>query len=155
LGMLTLLKRLATLEARGPQNVSDHGGMMHEPALPPDIVLRPCPAFCGRDRRTRVRGDRIVSAVLLLDPAPLPEGRSIPAQDGPQTPTRGRPQVLSLLKRVATPEARVTQDASNSSRPPSTASPVQKRPRRRRAAEGRQPGATPGHPGPPQVRLEP
>jgi len=53
-----------------------------------------------------VRGDRIGSALLLLDPAPLPDGLGIPAEDGPQTPMSVRHPFLSLLKRVATLEAR-------------------------------------------------
>lgn len=96
-----------------------------------------------------------MSALLLLDPAPLPEGLGIPAANWHQTPTSVRPHFLSLLKRVETLEARFHQDASNSSRPPSTDSPAKKRARRTPAAERRQPGAQLGHPGHPQVLLEP
>jgi len=96
-----------------------------------------------------------VSALLLLDPAPLPDGLGIPAEDWHQTPTSVRHHFLSLLKRVETLEARFNQDSSNSSRLPSTDSPAKKRQRRIPAAERRKPGAKPGHPGHPQVLLEP
>ena len=95
-----------------------------------------------------------MSALLLLDPAPLPDGLGIPAQDWHQTPTSVRHHLLSLLKRVETLEARFNQDSSNSSRLPSTDSPAKKRQRRIPAAERRKPGAKPGHPGHPQVLLE-
>ena len=61
--------------------------------------------------------------LLLLDPVPLPDGLSIPAEDWHQTPTSVRRQVLCLLKRVDALEARLNQDSSNSSRPPSTDAP--------------------------------
>jgi transposase len=96
-----------------------------------------------------------VSAVLLLDPAPLPDGLGIPAEDWHQTPTSVRHHFLSLLKRVETLEARFNQDSSNSSRPPSTDAPSKKRARRVPAAEHRKPGGKPGHPGYSQVLLEP
>jgi transposase len=96
-----------------------------------------------------------VSAVLLLDPAPLPDGLGIPAEDWHQTPTSVRHHFLSLLKRVETLEARFNQDSSNSSRPPSTDAPSKKRARRVPAAEHRKPGGKPGHPGHSQVLLEP
>jgi transposase len=96
-----------------------------------------------------------VSALLLLEPFPLPEGLGIPAEDWQQTPTSVRHQFLSLLKRVEALETRFNQDSSNSSRPPSTDSPAKKRQRRAIAAERRKPGARPGHPGHPQVLLEP
>ena len=41
-----------------------------------------------------------MSALLLLDPAPLPEGLDIPAADWQQTPTSVRHHFLFLLKRV-------------------------------------------------------
>ena len=88
-----------------------------------------------------------MSALLLLDPAPLPDGLGISAEDWQQTPTNVRHHFLSLLKRVETLEARFNQDSSNSSRPPSTDSPAKKRARRTHAAERRKPGAKPGHPG--------
>jgi transposase len=96
-----------------------------------------------------------VSALLLLDPVPLPEGLGIPAEDWHQTPTSVRQHFLSLLKRIETLEAQFNQDSSNSSRPPSTDSPAKKRARRTPAAERRTPGAKPGHPGHHQVLLEP
>jgi transposase len=63
--------------------------------------------------------------------------------------------VLTLLKRLATLEARVHQNSSNSSQPPSTDAPATKRPHRWPTAERRKPGGKPGHPGHPQVLLEP
>jgi transposase len=96
-----------------------------------------------------------VGDLLLLDPVPLPDGLSIPAEDWHQTPTSVRCQVLCLLKRVDALEARLNQDSSNSSRPPSTDSPSKKRQRRTKAAERRKPGAKLGHPDHQQVLLEP
>src|SRR4030095_1902434 len=96
-----------------------------------------------------------MSALLLLDPTPLPDGLGIPAEDWHQTPTSVRHHFLSLLKRVETLEARCNQDSSNSSRPPSTDSPPKKRARRTHAADPRKPGAKPGHPGHHQGLLEP
>jgi hypothetical protein len=49
-----------------------------------------------------------VSALLLLDPIPLPDGLSIPAEDWRETPMSVRHQVLSLLKQVETLEAVLT-----------------------------------------------
>jgi transposase len=63
--------------------------------------------------------------------------------------------VLILLKRLDALEARLHQDSSNSSRPPSTDAPLKRRQRRLPAADRRKPGAKPGHPGHPQVLLEP
>jgi transposase len=91
----------------------------------------------------------------LLDPAPLPEGLGIPAEDWQQTPLSVRLAVLTLLKRLDALEARLHQDSSNSSRPPSTDSPVKKRQGRTKAAERCTPGAKRGHPGHHQVLLEP
>ena len=96
-----------------------------------------------------------MSALLLLDPAPLPDGLGIPAEDWHQTPTSVRHHFLSLLKRVKTLEARFHQDSSNSSRPPSPDSPAQKRQRRVPAAERRKPGAKPDHPDHSPGLLEP
>jgi transposase len=96
-----------------------------------------------------------VGDLLLLDPVPLPDGLSIPAEDWHQTPSSVRRQVLCLLKRVDALEARLNQDSSNSSRPPSTDSPAKKRQRRTKAAERRKPGAKLGHPDHQQVLLEP
>jgi hypothetical protein len=58
-----------------------------------------------------------------LDPAPLPEGLDIQADDGHQTPGSVRLVVLTLLTRLETFEARLNQNPSNSSRPPSTDTP--------------------------------
>jgi transposase len=90
-----------------------------------------------------------VSALLRLDPVPLPDGLSIPAEDWRQTPISVRHQVLSLLKQVEALEARLNRDLSNSSRPPSTDSLSKNRQRRVQAAERRKPGAKPGHLGHP------
>jgi transposase len=90
-----------------------------------------------------------------LDPAPLPEGLPLPAADWHQTPLSVRLVVLTLLKRLKMLEARLPQDSSNSSRPPSTDVPLKKRQRRKPAADQRKPGANPGHPGHPHVLLEP
>src|SRR5262245_22684355 len=86
---------------------------------------------------------------------PLPAGLAIPAEDWHQPPASVRSQFLALLKRVKVLAARVNRDSSHSSRPPSTEAPAKKRQRRRQAAERRQPGAQPGHPGHHQVLLEP
>jgi hypothetical protein len=91
----------------------------------------------------------------VLDPASLPEGLGIPAEDWYQTPVSVRLVMLTLLKRLETLEARGNQHSSNSSRPPSTDAPSTKRQRRIPATERRKPGGKPGHPGHPQVRLEP
>ena len=91
----------------------------------------------------------------VLDPTPLPEGLGIPAEDWHQTPRSVRLVVLALLKRLEVLEAQVHQNSSNSSRPPSTDAPATKRQRRTKAAARRRPGAKPGHPGHPQVLLEP
>ena len=90
-----------------------------------------------------------------LDPAPLPEGLGIPTEDWHQTPVSVRLVMLTLLKRLEALEARLTQNSSNASRPPSTDAPAPKRQRRRPAAERRQPGGKRGHPGQPQVLLAP
>ena len=89
------------------------------------------------------------------DPAPLPEGLDIPAEDWQQTPRSVRLVMLTLLQRLEALEARLHQDSSNSSRPPSTDAPLKKRHRRMQAADRRKPGAKPGHPGHIQVLLEP
>jgi transposase len=96
-----------------------------------------------------------VSALLQLDPVPLPDGLSIPAEDGRETPINVRHQVLSLLKQVEALAARLHRDSSNASRPPSTDSLLKKRQRRVQASERRKPGAKPGHPGHHQGLLEP
>jgi transposase len=90
-----------------------------------------------------------------LIPPPLPEGLGISAEDCHQTPWRVRLVMLTLLKRLEALEARLPQNSSNSSRLPSTDAPATKRQRRRLATERRQPGGTRGHPGHPQVLLEP
>ena len=91
----------------------------------------------------------------MLDPAPLPEGLDIPVEDWHQTPLSVRLVVLTLRKRLDTLEARLHQNSSNSSQPPSTDAPATKRQRRRPAAERRKPGGKRGHPGHPQALLEP
>ncbi len=77
----------------------------------------PLPTLCCRAircvlemmlTRYEVPGDRLVSALLLLDPAPWPEGLGIPAADGHQTPTSVRHQFLALLKQVDALEARLS-----------------------------------------------
>jgi transposase len=90
-----------------------------------------------------------------LAPALLPEGFGIPAEDWSQTPQSVRLMVLTLLKRLEAREARLYQNSSHASRPPSTDRPSTKRQRRMKAAECRKPGAKPGHPGHQQVLLEP
>ena len=90
-----------------------------------------------------------------LAPAPLPEGLGTSAEDWQQPPPSVRLVVRTLLKRLEALEARVPQHSANSSRPPSTDAPATKRQRRKPAAERRKPGGTPGHPGHPQVLLEP
>jgi transposase len=91
----------------------------------------------------------------VLDPALLPAGLEIPTEDWHQTPVRVRLVLLTLLQRLETLEARLTQNSSNSSRPPSTDAPATKHQRRQPAAERRQPGGTRGHSGHPQVLWEP
>jgi transposase len=90
-----------------------------------------------------------------LDPAPLPEGLDIPAAEWQQTPLSVRLLVLALLKRLEVLASRLHRASSNSSRPPSTDAPSTKRQRRKQVAERRKPGGKPGHPGHPQVLLEP
>jgi transposase len=89
------------------------------------------------------------------DPAPLPDGLDLAAADWQQTPLHVRLLVLALLKRLDALESRVHQNSSNSSRPPSTDAPTTKRQRRKHAAEQRQPGGQPGHPGHPPMLLAP
>lgn len=96
-----------------------------------------------------------MSALLLYDSIPLPEGLGISAEDWHQPPTSVRCQLFSLLKRVEPLAARFHQDSSNSSRPPSTDTPAKKRARRTHAATRCTPGATRGHPRQPQGLLEP
>ena len=91
----------------------------------------------------------------VLEPTALPEGLGIPAEDWQQTPRSVQLGVLTLLKRLETLEARLKQNSSNSSRPPSTDTPSTKRQRRRPAAERRKPRGKHGHPGHLQVLLEP
>jgi transposase len=90
-----------------------------------------------------------------LDPTSLPDGLDIPIADWQQTPLRVRRVMQTLLTRLDALEARLHQDSSNSSRPPSTDTPATKRQRRTTAAARRKPGAKPGPPGHPQVLLEP
>lgn len=90
-----------------------------------------------------------------LDPTSLPDGFDIPIADWQQTPLSVRRVMQTLLTRLDALEARLHQDSSNSSRPPSTDTPATKRQRQTTAAARRKPGAKPGHPGHPQVLLEP
>jgi transposase len=89
------------------------------------------------------------------DTVPLPDGLDIAAADWQQTPPHVRRVLLTLLKRLEALEARLHQDSSNSSRPPSTDSPEKKRHRRMPVADRHKPGAKPGHSGHPQTLLEP
>ena len=82
------------------------------------------------------------------DPAPLPDGLDLPVAEWQQTPRSVRLLGLALLKRL---EARMHQNLSNSSRPPSTDAPTTKRQRRRPAAERRKPGGKPGNPSHQQI----
>jgi Family of unknown function (DUF6444)/Transposase IS66 family len=90
-----------------------------------------------------------------LDPAPLPEGLGISAEDWQPPPPSVRLVVRTLLKRLEALAARGHQHSANSSRPPSPDAPATKGQRRQPAAERRKPGGPPGHPGHPQVLLEP
>jgi transposase len=90
-----------------------------------------------------------------LDPTSLPEGLDIPAADWQQTPLSVRLVMRNLLVRLEALEARLHQDSSNSSRPPSTDTPLKRRQRRMKAADRRKPGGKPGHAGHPQALLEP
>ena len=92
---------------------------------------------------------------LAYQSTPLPPKPGIPVSDWQRTPTTVQDEFLSLLKRVDTLEAQLNRDSSNSSRPPSTDSAAKKRERRKPTTERRKPGAKPGHPGHPQVLLEP
>lgn len=91
----------------------------------------------------------------LDDPTSLPDGLDIAAEDWQPTPHSVRLGVLALFKRLAGLEARVNQNSSNSSRPPSTDAPAQKRQRRMNPAARRRPGGKPGHPGHPQALVAP
>lgn len=91
----------------------------------------------------------------VLDPTSLPEGLDISAEAWHQTPLNVRLVVLTLLTRLEALEARLHQDSSNSSRPPSTDAPLKRRQRHLPAADRRKPGAQSGPPGHPQVLLEP
>jgi transposase len=91
---------------------------------------------------------------------PLPAGLPPDAPSWEQTLLMMRQLIVQLLAviqqqaaRIATLEARLSQNSSNSDRPPSSAPPYAKRPARS-GAQG-QPGAKPGHPGHRQVLLTP
>ena len=90
-----------------------------------------------------------------LIPHPCQRNWVYQLEDWHQTPVSVRLVVLTLLTRLDTLEARLNQNSSNSSRPPSTDAPATKRQRRMPAAERRKPGGKHGHPGHPQVLLEP
>ena len=121
-------------------------------------LLRPL-LFCWPPRYFVIemgsRGQRRLLVSDVLDPAPLPEGLGIPAEDWYRTPVSVRLVVLTLLKRLETLEARLQQNSANSSRPPFTDTPSTKRQRRIPAAERRKPGGKRGHLGHPQVLLDP
>jgi transposase len=91
---------------------------------------------------------------------PLPAGLPLDSTSWEQTPPVVRQVVVHLLAviqqqagRIAALEARLSQNSSNSDRPPSSDPPYAKRP----ACSGIQgrPGAKPGHPGHRQVLLAP
>ncbi|MGH8072198.1 MAG: IS66 family transposase [Candidatus Entotheonellia bacterium] len=91
---------------------------------------------------------------------PLPAGLPLDALGWEQTLLMMRQLIVQLLTviqqqaaRIAALEARLSQNSSNSDRPPSSAPPYAKRPARS-GAQG-QPGAKPGHPGHRQVLLIP
>lgn len=95
-----------------------------------------------------------------MEPAPknpeaMPAGLEITPADWQQTPPSVQALVVTLLQRLEVVEARLTQDATTSQRPPSTDSPYTKT---RRPAEGpppRKAGGQPGHPGHRQALLTP
>jgi transposase len=91
---------------------------------------------------------------------PLPAGLPLDSTSWEQTPPVVRQVVIQLLAsiqqqagQIAALEARLSQNSSNSDRPPSSDPPYAKR----SARSGRQgrPGAKPGHPGHRQVLLAP
>jgi transposase len=91
---------------------------------------------------------------------PLPAGLPLDSTSWEQTPPVVRQVVVQLLAviqqqagRIAALEARLSQNSSNSDRPPSSDPPIEKRP----ASSGIQgrPGAKPGHPGHRQALLAP
>jgi transposase len=91
---------------------------------------------------------------------PLPTGLALDAASWEQTPLVVRQLVADLLAviqqqagRIAALEARLSQNSSNSDRPPSSDPPYEKRPARS-GGKGR-PGAKPGHPGHRQALLAP
>src|SRR5215471_12573933 len=107
-----------------------------------------------------------------MPPGDVMEPRSAPAntvwpfpftpQDWEQTPPTVqayvrtlRNEVTQLHDYVETLEARLTQNSTTSSRPPSSDSPYKKPRRRTTAATPRKAGGKPGHPGHPQVLLPP
>jgi hypothetical protein len=90
-----------------------------------------------------------------LAPTSLPAGLDIPAADGQHTPLRVRLVVCPLLTRLEALAARRHQASANSSRPPSTETPLNRRHRRQPAADRRTPGATPGPLGHPHTLLAP
>jgi transposase len=85
-----------------------------------------------------------------------------PPEDWEQTPPAVQAYLHTVHKalgqlqeRVATLEARLTQNSTTSSRPPSSDSPYKKPRQRTHATTPRKAGGTPGHPGHRQVLLSP
>src|SRR5437762_819160 len=85
-----------------------------------------------------------------------------PPQDWEQTPPAVqaylrtvRDELGQLQERVDTLEARLTQNSTTSSRPPSSDSPYKKPRQRTNATTPRKAGGKPGHPGHRQVLLSP
>lgn len=89
------------------------------------------------------------------EPEDVPAGLDIPPADWQQTPASVKTLVLALLKRLEALEARLTQDAATSHRPPSTDSPYKKRRQPSGRASARKAGGQPGHPGHRQRLLVP
>jgi transposase len=96
----------------------------------------------------------------VVTPIPLPAGLPLEAASWEQTPVVVRQLVVQLLAvlqqqemRIAALEARVSQNSSNSDRPPSSDPPYEKR-TAHSDAPGK-PGAKPGHSGHCQALLAP
>src|SRR5262249_53939276 len=85
----------------------------------------------------------------------VPMGLDIPLADWQQTPPSVQALVVTLLKRLEAVEARLTQDATTSQRPPSADSPDKKARKPAGDAPPRKAGGQPGHPGHRQSLLAP